>query len=119
MRQFAIEREHAVLHRAGLRDQHRQHPARRKPRKMNMLQHLAGRGAGQRHAQPARKQRQHVRGALQVFIGAATPLKLSSICPRRASLRLATPRCRPRLRARSHAACLRNLLHVVAETPQR
>ena len=40
MGHFAIEDQHAVLHGAGLGDEHGQNPARGKAGKVNMLKHL-------------------------------------------------------------------------------
>ncbi len=65
-----VESQHAIQYGAGLRNQNRQHAPRGKPRKMNVLQHLARGRAGQGHAQPAGDERQHVRSPLQVLMAA-------------------------------------------------
>ena len=89
---------------------------------MNVLQHLFCRGAGQRHAQSARKFRQHVRGALQILVRAAHPRKTLLNLP---AARHAQRRLRPARPADSpNPACrrsarLRNLPHVVAEGRRR
>ena len=89
---------------------------------MNVLQHLPFRRAGQRHAQAARKLRQHVRCALQIIMRTGHPGKTLLDLPAPLNTEGAQLRVRAAGRRDSgqpscrHAAGLRDLPHVIAES---
>ena len=63
--------QHAILHDAGYGDDDGENAPGREPRKVDMLQGLQFLRGGQRHAQSAGDQGQHMRGALEKLLAGA------------------------------------------------
>src|ERR1700722_18613957 len=93
---------------------------------MNMLQDLSGRRTGQRHAQPARNDCQHLRGALQILLRARNPCEavfnllpacLAQLLRSAILLNESAPESSSALTAIGARSC--DLLHVVTERSRR